>query len=265
MLVAQKEKLIEKLREKRLVLISQTVTKGLPPEAAKAAGLNPYPEMRDSGVSGLAQIPEHWNPRRIANAAVQITNGYVGPTRDIFVNSGVRYLQSLHIKNSHIYFDTPYYVEKNWSEEHRKSILNVGDVLIVQTGANTGETAVVTPEFAGCNCHALIIVKPRRTVLHGPFLSLFLNSIFGRHALKRIRTGALHPHLNCGLVRDVFFPAPPLSEQVLITEYLGAAIERLEGVIELVGSAIEKLKEYRSALITATVTGKIDVRNYPGD
>jgi type I restriction enzyme S subunit len=249
-LMGKRRELIEKLKEKRTALISRTVTRGLDSSA----------KLKPSGIEWLGDIPEHWEVRRIATVADKITNGFVGPTRDILVDEGVRYLQSLHIKKNKILFERQYFVEPEWSREHHKSVLNAGDVLIVQTG-DIGQVACVPKEFEGCNCHALIIVGPTRGKLHGPFLSWFLLSSFGFDELKRIQTGALHPHLNCTFVRDVCFPYPPISEQQLIAGYLDRETAKIDKMIEKVEAAIEKLQEYRTALITAAVTGKIDVRN----
>ncbi|MFO1206333.1 MAG: restriction endonuclease subunit S [Burkholderiales bacterium] len=191
--------------------------------------------------------------------STKITNGYVGPTRDILVDEGVKYLQSLHIKGNRIRFDEPYFVSKEWSESHRKSILEVGDVLIVQTG-DIGQVASVPGEFAGCNCHALIIVSPRRSLILGEFLSLALNSDYGFQSLLAIQTGALHPHLNCGNVKDVFLPLPPLDEQARIVEHTSRATASIDEISDRARSSIELMRERRSALISAAVTGKIDVR-----
>jgi type I restriction enzyme S subunit len=258
-LVAKKRELIERLKEKRTALISRTVTCGLPPAAARAASLPENPPLKASGLNWLGDIPVHWDVRRIATVADKITNGFVGPTRDILVDEGVRYLQSLHIKENKILFHREYYIEPAWSAAHQKSVLREGDVLIVQTG-DVGQVAVVTKEFEGCNCHALIIVGPKPGKLHGPFLSWFLNSSLGFDELKRIQTGALHPHLNCGLVRDVRFACPPLAEQSAIASYLDAETAKLDALVGKVEQAVERLEEYRTALITAAVTGKIDVR-----
>ena len=258
-LVSTNRTLIEHLKEKRIALISRTVTRGLPPDAARAAGLDPHPKLKPTGIDWLGEVPEHWALLRIATESTKITNGYVGPTRDILVDDGVPYLQSLHIKDNRIVFSRRYFVRQEWSLNHSKSILAAGDVLIVQTG-DIGQSAVVPAEFAGANCHALIIVSPRRDRLYGAFLSQYLNSTFGFHELKRIQTGALHPHLNCGLVRDMRIPSPPLREQIAIADYLEHDTAMMDVMIAKVETAIERLQEYRTALITAAVAGKIDVR-----
>lgn len=250
-LVAEQEKLITLLQEKRQAVISHAVTKGL----------NPNAPMKDSGVEWLGDVPAHWEVRSISSISTKITNGYVGPTRDILVDDGVRYLQSLHIKRNKIRFDQPYFVRENWSLDHRKSILEAGDVLIVQTG-DIGQVAVVPPEFAGCNCHALIIVSPIRDILSGDWLSTVLNSDYGAHSLLSIQTGALHPHLNCGNVKFLVVPVPPRHEQDSIQNYIEERTKKFDALIDEADAAINLLQERRTALISAAVTGQIDVRNW---
>lgn len=249
-LVAEQERLIELLKEKRQAVISHAVTKGLDPSVP----------MKDSGVEWLGEVPAHWEVRSISSVSTKITNGYVGPTRDILVDDGVRYLQSLHIKGNRIRFDQPYYVREEWSLVHSKSILESGDVLIVQTG-DIGQVAVVPPEFAGCNCHALIIVSPIRDVLSGEWLSAVLNSDYGFHSLLSIQTGALHPHLNCGNVKFLVVPVPPRHEQDAIQNYIAERVDEFDDLIHEAVAAIDLLRERRTALISAAVTGQIDVRS----
>ncbi|WP_174813723.1 restriction endonuclease subunit S [Aquisalimonas sp. 2447] len=131
-LIEEQQRLIELLKEKRQAVISHAVTKGLDPDVP----------MKDSGVEWLGEVPAHWDIKKLSVITDKITNGYVGPTRDLFVDDGVPYLQSLHIKNNSISFSPPYYVPKEWSDLHEKSILKSGDVLVVQTG-DIGQVAVV--------------------------------------------------------------------------------------------------------------------------
>jgi type I restriction enzyme S subunit len=248
-LVAEQERLIELLKEKRQAVSTDVVTKGLNLDAP----------MKDSGIEWIEQIPAHWELRRISTLAGKITNGYVGPTREIFVPEGIPYLQSLHIKGNRIIFDVPYFVSRTWSEDHGKSILRTGDVLVVQTG-DIGQAAVVSPEFEGCNCHALIVIAPLSDVVEGFWLSLVLTSAYGNQVLRSIQTGALHPHLNCGDVKDVVVPVPPLAEQRSISRALDRVTGALDSLLAEAQRAIQLLQERRAALISAAVTGQIDVR-----
>jgi len=248
-LVGEQQRLIDLLKEKRQAVISHAVTKGLNPNAPK----------RPSGIEWLEDVPEHWQVKRLSPLSTKITNGYVGPTRDILTDDGVRYLQSLHIKGNEIRFEVPYFVSEEWSNQHGKSILEPGDVLIVQTG-DIGQVAVVTDEFAGCNCHALIIVSPVRSMASGEWISWVLNSSYGVHSLLSIQTGALHPHLNCGDVKDIFIPLPPIAEQRSIVAHVVNQVLELDSLAAEAQRAIDLLQERRTALISAAVTGQIDVR-----
>ena len=248
-LVSEQRRLIELLKEKRQAVISHAVTKGL----------NPHAKLKPSGIEWLGDVPMHWEMRSFSSLVTKITNGYVGPTRDILVDDGVRYLQSLHIKGNQIRFDTPYYVSREWSNVHKKSILETGDVLIVQTG-DIGQVAVVTDEFAGCNCHVLIVVAPKRECVLGEWISWLLNSDYGQQSLISIQTGALHPHLNCGNVKFIQIPVPPLKEQSDIVTRLTRRLHEFDDLVHYADRAIELLQERRTALVSAAVTGKIDVR-----
>ena len=144
-LIEKKRALLDRLAEKRQALITRAITKGLNPDAP----------MKHSGIDWLGDIPAHWEVIALNKVITKITNGYVGPTRNIFVPEGVRYIQSLHIKGNRILFKEDFFVTSEWSNKHAKSILALGDVLIVQTG-DIGQVAYVTGEHVGCNCHALI-------------------------------------------------------------------------------------------------------------
>jgi type I restriction enzyme S subunit len=251
-LIARQQRLIELLEEKRQAVISHAVTKGLIPNAP----------LRPSGIDWLGDIPAHWETRNISKITSKITNGYVGPTRDILVDEGVPYIQATHVKRGRVNFDNAYFVKKAWSERHSKSILNAEDVLIVQTGAGTGDVACVSSGEAGNNCHALIILTPMQGVINGRYLAFALRSQYGQAVLYSIRTGGMHPHLNCGEVQYVPLPLPPVAEQLKISDFIEDQTIAFDEMGQKIQTAITLLKERRTALISAAVTGKIDVRDW---
>ncbi len=251
-LIEKQQQLIKLLKEKRQAVISHAVTKGL----------NPNAPMRDSGVEWLGEVPEHWDIRSVSKLSNKITNGYVGPTRNILVSEGVPYVQATHIKKGKVNFDNAYFVRHSWSDDHAKSILVKGDVLIVQTGAGTGDIGLVTKSEEGFNCHALIIVQPMEDVISGDYLSMIFQSQYGYSVLYSIRTGGMHPHLNCGEVQFVKIPIPPNEEQGEITRFVNQQILKFDTLVEKQIEAIALMQERRTALISAAVTGKIDVRNW---
>lgn len=251
-LIEKQQQLIELLKEKRQAVISHAVTKGLDPNVP----------MKDSGVEWLGEVPEHWNVIAISKITNKITNGYVGPTRDILVPEGVPYVQATHIKKGKVNFDNAYFVREKWSNEHAKSILKHGDVLVVQTGAGTGDVGLVSANEEGFNCHALIILQSKQNLMIGSYLAYVLQSDYGYSTLYSIRTGGMHPHLNCGEVQFVKVPVPSCDEQEQIVKFIAKHLERYDLLIQKQEKAIQLMQERRTALISAAVTGKIDVRNW---
>ena len=118
-LIAKKQRQIELLQEQRTALINQAVTKGIPQpqplSQRERVSEGRVREMKASGVEWLGEIPSHWDVAKIAHLANKLTNGFVGPTRDILRESGIRYIQSLHIKENTIKFTKPYYVSEEWA------------------------------------------------------------------------------------------------------------------------------------------------------
>lgn len=251
-LIEKQQTLIQLLKEKRQAVISHAVTKGLNLDAP----------MKDSGVEWLGEVPAHWEVLAISKLTQKITNGYVGPTRDILVKQGVPYVQATHIKRGNVNFDDAYFVTYSWSRKHSKSILKRGDVLVVQTGAGTGDIGLVTEKEEGYNCHALIILQPKTNLILGSYLSLILQSSYGHSTLYSIRTGGMHPHLNCGEVKYVKVTTPTIDEQQKIVEYIESMKSKFDELTRSAEQAIQLMQERRTALISAAVTGKIDVRGW---
>ena len=249
-LVAAKRWLIALLQEKRAALIARAVTRGLDPDVPT----------KDSGVAWLGRVPAHWEVMTLARLTDKLTNGYVGPTREMFVDEGVPYLQSLHIKNNSIEFGNDYFVTPEWSNAHRKSILREDDVLVVQTG-DIGQVARVGSDWADANCHALIICSPNHDRIQGRYLSWLLCSAYGQAQLESLQTGALHPHLNCGNIKHMLLPVPPRAEQDSVAAHLDKEAAAIARAGQLAQATISRLTEYRSTLITSAVTGCIDVRS----
>ncbi|WP_251095643.1 restriction endonuclease subunit S [Streptomyces sp. Caat 7-52] len=205
-----------------------------------------------------------WPAMPLNRVLRQLTNGYVGPTRDLFVEEGTPYLQSLHVKNGEIDFARrPYYVSPEWAAERPRIRLGLEDILIVQTGA-IGEVGIVGEDFVGASCHALLIARTDRDCLHPRFLWHALRSHWGRHALLREQTGALHPHLEAGNVRFMRFPVPSLPTQVRVVADTEAIARDARTIQAALGRRMSLQTERRQALITAAVTGQFDVSTASG-
>ncbi|MFC9850911.1 restriction endonuclease subunit S [Streptomyces prasinus] len=205
-----------------------------------------------------------WPAMPLNRVLQQLTNGYVGPTRDLFVDEGVPYLQSLHIKHGKIDFSRrPYYVSPAWAAERPRIRLGFEDILIVQTGA-IGEVGIVDESFVGASCHALLIARTDRSRLRPRFLWHALRSHWGRHALIREQTGALHPHLEAGNVRFMKFPIPSLRTQDRVVADTEAITRDVRTIQLALTRRLALQAERRQALITAAVTGHFDVTTASG-
>lgn len=214
-----------------------------------------YSSYKDSGVEWIEEIPCGWEVGKLNHITSKITNGYVGPTRDVMNESGVRYIQGIHIKNGKIIYtpDGPYYVSEEWSIDHQKSILKEGDVLVVQTGT-IGEVGYVTEEFEDCNCHALIIIQLKSEYGIGKYLTYFIMSNYVKNFFRTIKTGEILEHLNTTKVRYMKICLPPLPEQKQIVSFLDTKTQKIDELIEKTGKRIELLKEKRTSLINHCVT-----------
>ena len=239
---------IEEYRKLKQSIITAAVTKGIRCDRP----------MKDSGVEWIGKMPTEWSMTKLSGATLSMRNGYVGPTRDLFFEDGVRYIQSLHIKNGKIDFDRhPYYVSDEWAEVHPK--IKTNDILIVQTG-DIGQVGIVEDKYDGCNCHALIIATPNSDVVIPNYLKFYLMSFVGRELMLSFRTGALLPHLNAGKIKFTPVVVPSLHEQEEIAEYLAKKCAEIDALIDKKMVLHEELESYKKSVIYEYVTGKKEVK-----
>ena len=245
--IAQTRASIEEYKKLKQAVITQAVTKGIRPDR----------QMKDSGVEWIGDVPIDWQILSLGTVTEAMRNGYVGPTKDLFFDEGVRYIQSLHIKEGRIDFSRhEYYVSEEWAKEHPK--IKENDVLIVQTG-DIGSVGLVTGEYDGCNCHALIIATPKINLVYPEYLTYYLRSVVGRELLLYYKTGALLPHLNSGKIKFASVCVPSMEEQKEIADYLNVEVSRIDSLLEKKESIIADLESYKKSLIYEYVTGKKEV------
>lgn len=242
----QKKK-IDLLNEMKQTIITDAVTKGLDSNAT----------MKDSGVEWIGKILEHWEVRRLKTLCKSIRNGYVGPTRDLYQEFGIPYIQSVHIKDGNILFEREeYYVSDEWAKKHPK--IKKGNILVVQTG-DIGQIALVNAKYDLCNCHALIILDINNNVISSEFLSLYLRSNIGKELMLQTKTGALLPHLNSTQIGFTKALLPPFQEQQSIVAHIEKETTKIDTQISKANRHIELLEELKQSIITEAVTGKIKV------
>jgi len=248
-LIADQRRLIELLKEKRQAVISQAVTKGL----------NPNVPMKDSGVEWLGKVPAHWDVLRVKTASTFLTSGPRGWS-DQVSEEGALFVQSGDLTETlGIDFDNVKRVAVADDAEARRTQLKVGDVLVCITGAKTGKVAVCEQmdEPAFINQH-ICLIRPAAG-LRSSYLGAYLHSEAGQRYFELAQYG-LKQGLSLEEVKQAAVPVPPRLEQDQIVDKVNRLATALGGLTLAGEMSIALLHERRSALISAAVTGKIDVR-----
>ena len=255
-LTEKKRLLIERLEEYRTALITRTVTRGLPPEAARTAGLDPSPGLKASGVEWLGDVPEHWRVMRLKHIA-QIRYGLGEPPPED--PEGPPIIRATDVKSGEIQADGLLRVSADAVPRGRNAFLKTGEILVVRSGAYTGDSAIVPPEFEGSVAGYDIVVRVTEGIPKFVAWQLLGGTVLdAQFQLRSMR--AAQPHLNADDIGETWITFPPLDEQALLSAYLDDESFRVSAALGQTTKAIERLQEYRTALITAAVTGKIDVR-----
>tara|TARA_R110002124_G_scaffold287305_1_gene472502 strand:+ start:3089 stop:4309 length:1221 start_codon:yes stop_codon:yes gene_type:complete len=197
--------------------------------------------------------PEH---RRLGSIVNRLTNGYVGPTRDIYLPEGVPYLLARHVRDNVLTFDGKTYVSDEFNEKNRKSKLARGDVLLVQSG-HIGHCAEVPEEHEGHNCHAMIVLSPKSEILTGAYLSEVFNTPVFQEKFQSIRTGSTVPHLTCKMVKELMIPVCPLERQGHAVEAIRHARLELAQLTKNYKDAIVSLDQLRQSLLAKGFAGDL--------
>jgi|CXWK01.1.fsa_nt_gi restriction endonuclease S subunit len=176
--------------------------------------------------------------------SIRITNGFVGSAAAHYVTRGIPYLRSTNIRRHRIDKSELVYVSEEFHQKNTKSQLMEGDLLTVQSG-HVGETAVVTPVEAGWNCHALIITRLDRSVVEPEYVSLYLNSLYGRRDIARYLIGSTVMHINTSDLAKMKIPLPSMKRQ----KYVLAHGRQLLSQVELLQRRFNIASDFRRSLI----------------
>jgi type I restriction enzyme S subunit len=239
-LIADKEKLIELLQEKRQAIITEAVTKGL----------NPNARMKDSGSEWISEIPQHWNLRRIKYLA------------------NVRNVKAVDSDNDKTYIGLENIESRtgklllNRNDEQQligetANIFKKGDVLFGKLRPYLAKCIIA--DFDGRCTSELLVLRTTSYILPEYLCFLMLSPKF-IDVVNSSTYGAKMPRASWDFIGNLQIPLPSIKEQEEIVEYLTEFMSRIDDLISDINTQIQKLKEYRQSLISEAVTGKIDVR-----
>ncbi|EJG1645169.1 restriction endonuclease subunit S [Vibrio parahaemolyticus] len=247
-LIAKQEKLIELLKEKRQAVISHAVTKGLNPDAP----------MKDSGVEWLGNVPEHWDMKRLKYIG-EAKNGLTYSPDDVVPEGeGVLVLRSSNIQDAKLSFTDNVYVNMDIPLRIRTQ---KDDLLICSRNGSRqliGKNALITEEAVDMAFGAFMVVF--RSKLN-PYLYWVLNSPLFEYQSGSFLTSTIN-QLTIGNLESMEIPLPPSDEQELIRQYLIEKMDYFDQLISKSACKVDLLKERKTALISAAVTGKVDVRDW---
>jgi type I restriction enzyme S subunit len=254
-LIAKKKRLIELLEEKRTALIKRAVTQGLDPDVP----------MKASGVEWLGRIPAHWQLKRLKHVTVYLRGIQMGPFGGMLKDLEQAptpyklYGQENTINND-------FTAGARWlTKEHFDSLLDYelkpGDVVLTRKGASIGNCRVVPEGIRrGVIDSDTIRVRLDPSVIAVGFAVLLMHEGYMESAILSKQKGAVLPGLNTGTIENLHIALPPVREQEEILLHLTHVGGQILNLVARVREGIDKLGEYRTALISAVVTGQIDVR-----
>lgn len=247
-LVAKKEKLIELLQEKRAALITQAVTKGLDPTVP----------MKDSEVGWLGKIPAHWTVVPVY-AQYEVELGKMLDAKRVTGEFPGRYLRNIDVQWDVINIEgLPEMDFAPW--ERNRYLLRPGDLLVCE-GGEVGRTAVWHGEIKECFYQkAIHRVRPRSTGQAPRFFYYVMYMLAKRGVFTAGGNPNTIDHLTAVQLRHYRLACAPPHEQRAIAAFLDRETSKIDALVTKVRDGIDHLKEYRTALISTAVTGKIDVR-----
>lgn len=249
-LIQKKERMIELLKEKRVALITQAVTKGLDPKVP----------MKNSGIEWLGEVPEHWEVKRIKHVATRIQTGCTPPTsKEQYYEDGTIQWFGPSSFTGDLYLSDPVKIINESSvTDGVARLFEEGSVMMVGIGATIGKIAQIKIP-SSCN-QQITVVTLKRSECDPDYYTYLLKTM--ETTIRGIAPSATLAIFDQGKIGSLSVLKPPLFEQVQVAEFLSDKLSVLEHMMSTISGSIRLLREYRSSLIHHAVTGKIDLRGY---
>ncbi|MGI9949474.1 restriction endonuclease subunit S [Vibrio hyugaensis] len=253
-LIAKQEKLIELLKEKRQAVISHAVTKGLTPDAP----------MKDSGVEWLGEVPEHW---RVSKLKYLVTEPLLYGANEAALDtdrSNPRFIRITDVKaDGTLKSDTFRSLPLSIAQPY---MLNDGDILLARSGGTVGKSFIYNKTWGKC-CFAGYLIKAsiNKEIVSADWVYLNTLTTFYWEWIGSSQIQATIQNVSAEKYNSFSVAIPPKAEVQAITEYLNSKLAHFDRLIEKALTAIGLMKERKTALISAAVTGKIDVRDWEAE
>lgn len=247
-IISEKQSLIDVLQSYRMSIITEAVTRGL----------NPDVPMKDSGVEWLGEIPKHWKVMKTSTAFDIIGSGTTPNTNDEsnYDDCGINWLQTGDLNDGYIK-ETSKKISYKAYEKNSLKLYPKNSLVIAMYGATIGKLGILDIETT-TNQACCVLFSSSIMLIKFAFY-IFMAS---KRVLITLASGGGQPNISQGIIKNFRIPVPPTNEQQNIVSYLDSKVEKISASISELISQIKDLQDYRSALITEAVTGKIDLREW---
>lgn len=247
-IISKREKQIELLEEMKSAIISCAVTKGL----------NSNAKMKDSGIEWIGDIPEEWSMIKTSLLFGLIGSGTTPPKNGTnYADEGLCWLQTGDLNDGYISDTSKYITESAIQENSALTLFSKGSLVIAMYGATIGKIGILDIDCY-TNQACCVLGKGKKINIKYAFYTYQAC----KSALINESRGGGQPNISQDIIRHFKIPVPPLEEQDYISSYLDTETSKLDSRIAKRRKQIELLHEYKQALITNAVTGKIDVRGF---
>jgi len=251
-LIEKQQALIALLKEKRQAVISHAVTKGL----------NPSVPLKDSGIEWLGQVPAHWGAGKLGYSA-KIANGAT-PSRDnasFWSDGSIGWLNSGKV-NDEVIYEADQFITKLAVRQTSVQSVQEGDLLIAITGEGQTRGRVAICKLRATINQHLAAIALNRAKFNSEYMFLWLTSKYERIRFESEEGGSTKAAITCADIAEYPVPIPPIGEQIEIVSYVERKRRSLDKLMENAAQQTMLLEERRTAIISAAVTGKIDLRDW---
>lgn len=247
--IAQQQKMIDLLNERKQIIINNAVTKGLDPNVP----------MKDSGVEWIGEIPRHWEIRKLKSIVSKVGSG-VTPRGggSVYVNEGIMLLRSQNVYFEGFKLNDVAYITESMDKGMSNTRVHEGDVLINITGGSIGRCCYVPKDFPRANVNQHVcIIRPHN--FSTKYLYYLLRSNCCQYQVDLQQTGGNREGLTSAALKNFILPIPFEEEQGAIIEYLDNKVQKLQSLMDICSKQISLLQERKQIIINEVVTGKVKV------
>ena len=250
-IIEKQQKIIEKLKEYKLSVITEAVTKGLDPNVP----------MKDSGVEWIGEIPESWTITKLKKLVVMISKGTTPSTigKEIYSSGKIRFIKAENIQNNIVTLIPSFYIDEETNQILSRSQLQCNDILFVIAGATIGKTAIIDSDALPANTNQAVSFIRLIDVQITRYVWYYLQSYYIKTILNQLSVQSAQPNLSMKDMSDfiICMPSKDISNDIIM--FLDKKCSHIDSIIQKRNGIIDKLTEYKKSLIYEVVTGKKEV------